>query len=1181
MSVDDATEAESPPRGVDSYYRPGNFEDPSPIVYPTAANGVVSNFKIQPNCIAILPVFRGHAEPYAHLREFFSIADTYQVNNTTKDGVRLRLYPFSLKDQAKAWFTSLEPGSIHSWRAVSRSFSRLKELLRTCPHHDVPKWEIVKVIHDGLDYHNQQFVMATSGGKKDDNVKSDSKLVNDLLKDFPKPPTQNPKANESPKVGEGGVSSTTTPYPEALEKPASSRLAKKGPHSEDMWETFKQGKINLPLIDAIKQIPTYAKFLKDLCTQKRKLKATLPKKIDLTKHVSAVLSSSLPSKFKDLGAPLISVVVGNITIKKALLDLSASINILPAMMEKTPSLNPLKNIHSLTKQEDDHDQPLSPMSRLFHESGANVYNIAIIGMKTSIDVDVFKAELQAHMMTKNHRFSSLQVQKKNGSMAWVPTQPNIDNHIVVPKLDPDMEASDKFVEDYISNLSRSRIDYSIPLWDVHILNTKTSYAQGTCFFRFHHSLGDGLSLINLLLACSRKVSDPEALPTVPGNKVSSHHVKVTSFRSLFVVLWNTIVGLVTLMSTALFLKDTDTPLKRSPVIENRTRRFVLRSVSLADIKMIKSAMNVTVNDVIVGVVQCALYRYLNRRYGGGENISRVPENIRLRANIAFNLRPSTHVDISGDTARQERWGNKAACVLLPFSIKPMKDPLDYVRDVKTIMERKKASFEAVCIFFIIKLSIKLLGVKLAAKILQKVEARTTLWFSNIPGPQEEVAFCGHEIVYLAPSSYGQTAALMITAVSYVDKVTFAVSVDDEIVRDPQNLCDDLQESLHLIKTAVLAGEGMYVHGYTNDEYEPDPYITLISKCDVSNPLHLHPNDSAALTIVSVKLQGTENYQVWSYAMLLALEGKNKTGFIDGSCRRPNTEDVLRRLSSILSRETLPDVRISYAIISSEESYRVASGSIFGTSQRSPLLMDVHKVARDSQLMVVFDEINCYVLNQEFRTGKILGIGKQIGGLYYFHGNKIYQVMKREGFPTLKGMALLLFTQVVLLALLNEDDGGHSHDTNASSSEGERSANLEDNIISSEGDDLHIYPHEGLSQSDNNVQNLRRSSRPFIFPRNFNNFMVDSKVKYGLGKYVNYSNLSKGNYCFATLLNKGTEPKTFFKASRHKHWVDTMNAEMDALYRKNTWELVDLPAGRKSIGSKWVFKIKYMSDGVIE
>ncbi|GJY30318.1 hypothetical protein Tco_0413813 [Tanacetum coccineum] len=168
--------------------------------------------------------------------------------------------------------------------------------------------------------------------EKDDNVKSDSELVNDLLKYFPKPPTQNPKATESPKVGEGGMSSTTTPYHAALEKSASARLAKMGPHSEDIWETFKQVKINLPLIDAIKQIPAYAKFLKDLCTQKRKLKATLPKKIDLIEHVNAVLSTSLPLKFKDPRAPLISVMVGNIAIKKALLDLGASINILPASL---------------------------------------------------------------------------------------------------------------------------------------------------------------------------------------------------------------------------------------------------------------------------------------------------------------------------------------------------------------------------------------------------------------------------------------------------------------------------------------------------------------------------------------------------------------------------------------------------------------------------------------------------------------------------------------------------------------------------------------------------------------------------------------------------------------------------------------------------------------------------------
>jgi hypothetical protein len=52
-----------------------------------------------------------------------------------------------------------------------------------------------------------------------------------------------------------------------------------------MMEVFKQVKINLPLLDAIKQVLAYAKFLKDLCTWKRKIRNHIPKKVILTKHV--------------------------------------------------------------------------------------------------------------------------------------------------------------------------------------------------------------------------------------------------------------------------------------------------------------------------------------------------------------------------------------------------------------------------------------------------------------------------------------------------------------------------------------------------------------------------------------------------------------------------------------------------------------------------------------------------------------------------------------------------------------------------------------------------------------------------------------------------------------------------------------------------------------------------------
>ncbi|GKG65470.1 hypothetical protein Tco_0675319, partial [Tanacetum coccineum] len=51
---------------------------------------------------------------------------------------------------------------------------------------------------------------------------------------------------------------------------------------------------------------------------------------------------------------------------------------------------------------------------------------------------------------------------------------------------------------------------------------------------------------------------------------------------------------------------------------------------------------------------------------------------------------------------------------------------------------------------------------------------------------------------------------------------------------------------------------MSVHGDsdTDDVTDPVTLITLINKLDVSNPLHLHSNDSAVLTVVSVKLKGT-------------------------------------------------------------------------------------------------------------------------------------------------------------------------------------------------------------------------------------------------------------------------------------------------------------------------------------
>ncbi|XP_075492651.1 uncharacterized protein LOC142530724 [Primulina tabacum] len=54
----------------------------------------------------------------------------------------------------------------------------------------------------------------------------------------------------------------------------------------------------------------------------------------------------------------------------------------------------------------------------------------------------------------------------------------------------------------------------------------------------------------------------------------------------------------------------------------------------------------------------------------------------------------------------------------------------------------------------------------------------------------------------------------------------------------------------------------------------------------NDPLFLHPSDTPGMNLVTDQLIGTENYGVWSRAMLIALRAKNKIGFIDGTCKRP-------------------------------------------------------------------------------------------------------------------------------------------------------------------------------------------------------------------------------------------------------------------------------------------------------
>ncbi|KAL0344222.1 UNVERIFIED_CONTAM: Retrovirus-related Pol polyprotein from transposon RE2 [Sesamum angustifolium] len=78
-----------------------------------------------------------------------------------------------------------------------------------------------------------------------------------------------------------------------------------------------------------------------------------------------------------------------------------------------------------------------------------------------------------------------------------------------------------------------------------------------------------------------------------------------------------------------------------------------------------------------------------------------------------------------------------------------------------------------------------------------------------------------------------------------------------------------------------------------------------------------------------------------------------------------------------------------------------------------------------------------------------------------------------------------------------------------------------------------------------------------------------------------SNLASSHSDFQAALSTVQEPRTYNQAKGCVEWELAMQKELSALEQNETWEVVDLPKGKRAIGSKWVYKVKLNPDGFVE
>ncbi|XP_075499747.1 uncharacterized protein LOC142538274 [Primulina tabacum] len=394
------------------------------IVRPTVR---ANQFEIKPAIIQMIQntvQFGGNAldDPNTHIADFLEICDTFKFNGVSDDAVRLRLFPFSLRDKAKSWLNCLHESLYEAWE-------RYKDLLRRCPHHELPLGLVVQTFYYGLISSNRTMIDAAACGNllrktaeegyelleemaassyhpqserntqrrnagvhqvtdfsavtaqlEALNRKIDSMNVNGTamrlqeifcekcggehyVKDCQDSgpfyvneevpvnqvgvhnrPRNDPYSNtynhgwrQHPNFSWGGQNSQNRP--QGGQSYGKQPMYRSDPPREEksnleqmMSKFISSTETRLQNQDAsIKglenQIGHYAKFLKDILANKRKLEDHMT--VNLTENCSALVQNKISSKLKDPGSFSVPCMIGDVFFHKALCDHGASFNMMP------------------------------------------------------------------------------------------------------------------------------------------------------------------------------------------------------------------------------------------------------------------------------------------------------------------------------------------------------------------------------------------------------------------------------------------------------------------------------------------------------------------------------------------------------------------------------------------------------------------------------------------------------------------------------------------------------------------------------------------------------------------------------------------------------------------------------------------------------------------------------------
>ncbi|GJX00576.1 hypothetical protein Tco_0184489 [Tanacetum coccineum] len=229
--------------------------------------------------------------------------------------------------------STLSPKKRSGIELKKRRYPTMGEQLRKEKGEDGSEWTIRSRFEEVLANFMLEKKSHTKGiGEMlDQHHKELHEQFSQILSTIKKSETPEPKAPTFAITTRSGVSTQDPPFPALFVEYdifVQIKEAEKNDEDERLLSIFKHIHINLPFLEAMIHMPKGAKVLKDLLSHKEKIeKAT--SSVKLSEECSAIIQRSLPQKEGDLASFTLPCLIGPLAVKNALVDLGASINLMP------------------------------------------------------------------------------------------------------------------------------------------------------------------------------------------------------------------------------------------------------------------------------------------------------------------------------------------------------------------------------------------------------------------------------------------------------------------------------------------------------------------------------------------------------------------------------------------------------------------------------------------------------------------------------------------------------------------------------------------------------------------------------------------------------------------------------------------------------------------------------------